>query len=241
MDRLAVLQKIIDSIDAKTYLEIGVETGSIISKIKARNKIAVDPKFLFTKKLRLKKMVGLVSFETFEVTSDAFFKNEAKKVLTEGIDVAFVDGFHTYKQSLRDVENCLKYLNPAGVIVMHDCNPVDYASAFPLKEFQSFDDLSKLAEAGQLPGWNGFWCGDVWKTIAHLRINNKDLNVFTLDTDWGLGVISRGKGEPLNNITLRELEDMEYSFFAEHRRNLLNLKPENYLDEFLERKVAAIV
>jgi hypothetical protein len=52
---------------------------------------------------------------------------------------------------------------------------------------------------------------------------------------------SRGQGEPLNNITLHELENMDYSFFAEHRTELLNLKPAAYLHEFLERNVAATV
>jgi hypothetical protein len=233
MNRLTVLQKLIDHFNAKTYLEIGVKRGRVISSIKAPNKIGVDPKFVFPRKLKLKKAVGLINFKTFEITSDAFFEKEARRVLKNGIDVAFVDGLHTYEQSLRDVENCLQYLNPSGVIVMHDCNPTDSATAYPLKESQSFEDLAKMADAGQLPGWKKSWCGDVWKTIVHLRINNKDLNVFTLDADFGLGVIARGKSDFLVNSTLDELKKAEYSFLEKNRTQLLNLKPSTYFNEFL--------
>jgi SAM-dependent methyltransferase len=234
MNRLSVLQTIIDHIHAKTYLEIGVETGTIISNIDAPNKIGVDPKFLFSKRLVLKKLAGIINFKAIAATSDIFFDKEAEKLLRDGIDVALVDGLHTYNQSLRDIKNCLRYLNPGGVIVVHDCNPVNYASAYPIQDSQSLDDVMKLAEAGELPGWNGSWNGDVWKSIAHLRITNTDLNVFTLDLDWGLGIISRGDYHPLTDISLEDLQKMDYYSFEKKRTELLNLKHPKYLTEFLK-------
>jgi hypothetical protein len=233
MNRLTVLQKIIDRFKAKTYLEIGVQTGVIISNIKAPTKIGVDPHFLFSKKLKLRKLVGLLNFKTVEKTSDAFFNEDAKKILKYGIDVALIDGHHTYNQSLKDVQNCLTYLNPSGVIVMHDCNPDNYACAYPLRDSESIDSIMMLAEAGELPGWNGSWSGDVWKTIVHLRITNKDLNIFTLDLDWGLGIISRGKGEILSEISLDHLQKMDYWALEKNRAGLLNLMPPKYLNEYL--------
>src|SRR5687768_17784278 len=91
MNRLSVLQTIIDHIHAKTYLEIGVETGTIISNINAPNKIGVDPKFLFSKRLVLKKLAGIINFKAIAATSDLFFDKEADKVLRDGIDVALVE------------------------------------------------------------------------------------------------------------------------------------------------------
>lgn len=234
MNRLTVLQKIINHINGKTYLEIGVQTGAIISNIIAPTKIGVDPKFLFPRKLKLLKLLGAVNFKTIKSTSDAFFEKDAHKILQDGIDVALIDGLHTYSQSLKDVKNCVKYLNPRGIIVMHDCNPVNYAGAFPIKDTGSFDDVMKLAEAGELPGWNGSWSGDVWKTIAHLRITDKELNIFTLDLDWGLGIISRGEGKSLVGTSLEEVEKMDYWSFEKRRVDLLNLKHPKYLDEFLK-------
>ena len=234
MNRLTVLQKIINRFNAKTYLEIGVQTGVIISNINAFKKIGIDPHFSFSKKLKLKKLIGMVNFKAIEKTSDAFFDSDASRILGCGIDVALVDGHHTYNQSLKDVQNCLKYLNPSGVIIMHDCNPNNYACAYPLRDSQTIDDIMMLAEAGELPGWNGSWSGDVWKTIAHLRITNKDLNIFTLDLDWGLGIISKGQGQPLPKISLDELEKMDYWSLEKNRVELLNLKHPKYLDEFLK-------
>ena len=234
MNRLTVLQKIINRFKAKTYLEIGVQTGVIISNINASKKIGIDPNFSFPKKLKLKKLIGVVNFKAIEKTSDAFFDSDASRILSSGIDVALVDGHHTYNQSLKDVQNCLKYLNPSGVIIMHDCNPNNYACAYPLSDSQSIDDIMMLAEAGELPGWNGSWSGDVWKTVAHLRITNKDLNIFTLDLDWGLGIISKGQGQPLSKISLDELQKMDYWSLEKNRVELLNLKHPKYLDEFLK-------
>jgi hypothetical protein len=236
MNRLSVLQRIINHFNGQTYLEIGVQTGAIISNIHAPNKIGVDPKFLFPRKLRLKKLLGLTGFKALETTSNAFFEKEADKILYDGIDVALIDGQHTYGQSLTDVENCLKYLNPSGVIVMHDCNPLNYASAYPIQESESLEDVMKLAEAGELPGWNGSWSGDVWKTIIHLRIKNKNLNIFTLDLDWGLGMISRGEGNGLGKLSLEDLQHMDYWALEKNRTELLNLKHPKYLDEFLKTK-----
>lgn len=235
MNRLSVLQKIIHRINAKTYLEIGVQTGVIISNIDAPVKIGVDPNFLLSKKLKLMKLVGLLDFKAIEKTSDAFFESDADRILKSGIDVALIDGHHTYNQALKDAQNCLRYLKPSGVIVMHDCNPNNYACAYPIKDAESVDDVIKLADAGELPGWNGSWSGDVWKAIVHLRIINQDLNIFTLDLDWGLGIITSGKGKPLSDISVADLQKMDYWSLEKNREVLLNLKHPKYLDEFLKQ------
>ena len=63
-------------------------------------------------------------YRMFRKTSDDFFSLDAHKVFKENkIDVAFIDGLHTYEQSLRDAVNCLKYLNKGGLHYIHDCNP----------------------------------------------------------------------------------------------------------------------
>lgn len=232
MNRLTVLQMIIDKIRAKTYLEIGVETGIIISEIRAPVKIAVDPEFRFPKKLLIKKALFIKHFKTYRETSNSFFEKHAEQALPNGLDIAFIDGLHTYSQSLLDVENCLKYLNKGGIIVMHDCSPLSYANAFPVKE--SINEMLELANNGDLSGWNGCWSGDVWKTIAHLRIKYDELNIFTLDLDWGLGIISRGESTKLIGFTLQDIANADFYFLEQHRAELLNLKHPKYIKEFLQ-------
>jgi hypothetical protein len=234
MNRLTVIQTIIDRGSAQTYLEIGVRHGGILTRLRCKTKIGIDPYLKLSGGKRFKNFVGIMNFKTYRMTSDEFFLKKAREVFGKGIDVAFVDGLHTYDQSLKDVENCLKYLNEDGVIVMHDCSPLNHASAYTVKE--SVKEVLELAGKGELPGWNDTWNGDVWKALVHTRIAHDDLEVFTLDLDFGLGIISRGKGNGLKKFTVHDIRQADYSFLERDRVNLLNLKPPKYLYEFLDRK-----
>ena len=233
MNRFNVIQKLLHKVQAKTYVEIGIHNGSIIARLQCDNKLGIDPYPSLSLKSRVRKVLPASRFKVYKHTSDHFFEEHAKNVLKKGIDVAFVDGLHTYKQALADVENCLKYLNPGGFIVMHDCNPLSEATAYPVSE--SMNEVLDLAKKGEIPGWNGCWNGDVWKALVHLRLAYPDLNVFTLDLDWGLGIITRGTSKQLDSITLEDLNSKEYSFLSENRDELLNLKEPLYLDTFLSK------
>ena len=227
--RITVLQRIIDRIHAQTYLEIGTSHGECFLKIKAPKKISVDPvtKIRFVKRIfnGLKNLSNLRS-EYLQLTSDQYFSEKTQFLMKNGLDVVFVDGLHTYDQSLLDVQNALKYLNPKGVIVLHDCNPNDKLSALPGNSFNAVNRLN-------LKGWTGEWCGDVWKTIVYLRSKRRDLNIFVLDCDYGLGIITKGK--PSNNLDFSKsnIKNLMYSDLEKNRANILNLVPVNYLDKFL--------
>lgn len=231
MNRLDVLNTVIKHKKAETYLEIGVQTGTIISKVECKHKIGVDPEFLFSTPLKIKRLLGLSTFKTFECTSDYFFENHAPEVLKKKVDVALIDGLHTYEQAKRDVENCLSYLNEGGLIIMHDCNPLNEAAAYTIKE--SFNEVRAKVKSWDLPGWQGQWNGDVWKTVAHLIVSRPDLNVFTLDMDYGLGVVSKGKREVEVHFSVEEVLQGDYSFLEKNRKQLLNLKHPKYIREFI--------
>jgi len=226
MNRLEIIQKIIDRTEARNYLEIGLAAGKTFLRIKARRKIAVDPCIGISKWKRIRwrfKNLYNMPARYYELTSDDFFTRVAMK---NGLDVVFIDGLHTFEQALRDVENSLKHLNENGVIVMHDCDPSNEAAAYPATSGEYVASLN-------LPGWTGAWCGDVWKTICYLRSFRKDLNVFVLDCDYGLGVITKAKPESSLDLNEEELKALTYADLAEHRKRFLNLKPVEYLDEFL--------
>ncbi|NQT76346.1 MAG: class I SAM-dependent methyltransferase [Bacteroidetes bacterium] len=232
MNRLNIIQQLINTIAAKTYLEIGVRNANIIHRIQAPDKIGVDPAISFSKKMLIKKRLGLLDFKMIEVESDVFFSQYANTLFdSQGIDVAFVDGLHEYQQAFRDVNNCLQYLNDGGVIIMHDCNPLNYAGAYPIKK--SFDELTELVKAGQIPGWNDCWNGDVWKALVRLRIEHDDLNIFTLDLDWGLGIITKGRGEQIKNLSVEELNSADYYLLEARRKDLLNLQTLSCFKDFL--------
>jgi hypothetical protein len=226
MTKADVVQRAIDKIGGRTYLEIGVWQGVSFMPIRTQRKIAVDQKFAITRKSRLKwllKNFANIRAEYHECTSDAYFdrKNPADR-----FDVVLVDGLHTFEQSRRDVLNSLNSLNEPGVIVMHDCNPSHPAAAYPAASYQE-------AAALKLPGWTPVWNGDVWKTVCYLRSHRDDLRVFVLDCDFGLGVVTRGKPENRLDLTEDELQRMTYEDLAKDRTPLLNLKDESYLKDFL--------
>ncbi len=239
MNRLTVIQQIIDAIEAEYYLEIGVCTGEVLGNINAKHKFGVDPQFQIPNiNVNVKQTYNDANdnaMRLYEVTSDIFFSYFIEKDMPHGIDVAFVDGLHNYEQSLKDVKNCLKYLNDGGFIIMHDCNPLNFATAYPVKE--SINEAIELASKGEIPGWNGAWNGDVWKTLVHLRVEYDDLEIFTLDLDWGLGIIRKGQSNKLTDITIKDIEKADYYFLEKNREKLLNLQPPKYLKKFLAQSV----
>jgi len=162
----------------------------------------------------------------YVTTSDEFFEKYAD-ILNKGVDVAFIDGLHTYEQTVKDVDNTLKYLNEGGLIVMHDCNPPTLSASYPAS---SYEEAAKL----NLPGWTGEWNGDVWKTIVLLRSLRKDLHVFVLDCDYGVGVVCKGKPEDILSYTVEEINKMSFKDLSKDRRKLLNLKEPAFLFKFLE-------
>jgi glycosyltransferase involved in cell wall biosynthesis len=219
LDRLNVIQGIIDKIGAKNYLEIGVEYGTVFTRLEVVKKVAVDPnlKVSWARKL-IDGWCGRQA-KYFSLPSDEFFAGYASLFEKEKIDVAFIDGLHTFEQSLRDVENCLKFLSPCGVIVLHDCNPQSAPAASPQRP-----------AASETRKWNG----DVWKTIVYLRSQRKDLNIFVLDCDQGLGIIVKGEPENTLSYSKDEIVKMDYSFLENNREELLNLKNKDYFEEFLK-------
>lgn len=231
MHRLDVLNLIISKIKAKKYLEIGVDKGKVFLKVNVNKKLAVDPvlKIPFKKKLSscIKDYHNIFN-EYFEITSDKFFeiKQNHLKALS-GIDLIFVDGLHAYEQAYRDVLNSLKYVSQKGIIIMHDCNPSTESEAktecLPQNDSTSTEDKS-----------GSLWCGDVWKAVVRLRSERAYLNIFVLDCDFGIGLISNGKNESALNLDEKSISNLEYSDLDKNRQTLLNLKQPEYLHKFLD-------
>lgn len=231
MTRSELINFILSKTKGRNYLEIGIRDGINLSMIQAENRAGVDPAYKLKKIIYIKNYLDINTFQLFKMTSDRFFETEVEKAFPNGIDLVFVDGLHNYEQSLRDVENSLKYLNPKGYIVMHDCNPTQEADAFPVKS--SFAEIETALSTTGIPGWTGAWNGDVWKTIAHLRASRPDLSVQTVDSDYGLGVITRASNQPLLDLDLNELQEKDYHYLVANRKSLLNLvSTEEFVRQF---------
>jgi Methyltransferase domain len=225
MNRVKVVQQALDGRVKPVYLEIGVARGWAFRLITADEKIAVDPAFKLSARSRGRADAKARATHYFEMTSDVFFANQTALLERHGIDVALVDGNHTYGQALHDVENTLHYLRDDGVIVLHDCNPPRALVAFPAPSRADF--------RAQNHWWNWIWSGDVWKVIVHLRSMHHDLRVAVLNCDYGVGVVRKGVPESRLSFSPAQIEALNYADLAADRERLLNLKPPGYLGKFL--------
>ncbi|OBA84266.1 biotin carboxyl carrier protein [Mycobacterium sp. 1164966.3] len=225
MKRLDVIRQALEGRKQSVYLEIGVEYGRVFRRIAADEKIAVDPAFKLSARSRRRAGAQARATHYFEMTSDAFFASQAAFLKQRGIDVALIDGLHTYEQVVTDVENTLRYLREDGIIVLHDCNPSRASIGCPAESYADF--------RAQNHWWNVSWSGDVWKAIVHLRSTREDLQIAVLNCDFGVGIIRKGLPESRLSYSAAEIESLVYADLAARRERLLNVKPPAYLGEFL--------
>ncbi len=228
MDRMYVIQEVIKKKRSTVYLEIGIYEGECFLRTRCHRKIAVDPHILISpakkRKYYFRNFSNLFN-RYFEMTSDDFFHKQQAFLLRNRLDVVFIDGLHTYEQSLQDVQHALNYLKDDGVIIMHDCNPLSEAAAFPAPSCE---------HAVNIPGFSGEWNGDVWKTIVHLRSSRKDIDVFVLDCDQGLGIITKRRPKAVLSYSPEGIRNLSYKDLDNTRHDLLNLKSREYFHEFIK-------
>ena len=187
-----------------SYLEIGVRNGENYFAIDAHRKFGVDPNYFFAKRALMRSWLRRNNWtqKMFRCTSDYFFLKQANRICSkQKFDLIFVDGMHTYEQSLMDAINGLRFLKPDGIIVFHDCNPWSKESAEPTIP------LGKVS-----------WNGDVWKTICHFRRHSDFFECFTYEADEGLGVLKIREGvsdltapkiAPLSTIKNLSFDDLQ--------------------------------
>ena len=141
----------------------------------------------------------------YPIPSDDFFNQLDGDVK---YDIIFIDGLHLDYQVERDITNSLKHLNEGGTIVMHDCSPI--------KEEHQVEEYV----VGKT------WNGTTWKAYVKFRMTDENLSMYVVDTDHGVGVITKGKQ------TLYPKSDvLDFKLLNENRKDILNLiTPENFLN-----------
>lgn len=132
----------------------------------------------------------------FPMTSDDFFNTIPNDIK---YDLIFIDGLHHCEQVIKDIKNALEHLNIGGTIVLHDCNP-------PVEQIQL------------IPRETIAWTGNVWKAFVSFRLNNPQVSSYTIDTDWGVGVIKF-----TSDILNYNLNNIAWNDFDQNRQKYLNL------------------
>jgi hypothetical protein len=145
---------------------------------------------------------------THKLTSDDFFAQNTKT-----FDIVFIDGLHHADQCIKDIANSLNCLSDNGTIVMHDCLPTD--------EFMQQIPLTT----------QGAWTGNVWQSFVHYRMTDKSLFMFTVNMDYGCGVIKKGSQKLLVSA-----DEINYANFNLHKKEWMNIidisEINNKLDEY---------
>ena len=180
--RIDIIQKIIIREKYKNYLEIGCDNDENFSKITIENKVGVDP----------------LKGGTMRMTSDEFFKNNNKE-----FDLIFLDGLHTYEQTINDINNSLKFIREKGVIIIHDC--------LPKKIWNQI-----------VPRVYGHWNGDVWKAIVHSRTYDY-ADTYTCVADHGLGIIFKRKNRDQLKLEEKKFKNLKFADYYKNHKKFMNL------------------
>lgn len=147
------------TIRPESYVEIGVETGRSLRFAQRPTKsIGIDP--------AVNVVVSIESWvKLYKLPSDDFFAQyDLRQVLdTESVDMAFIDGLHTFDQALKDFINIEHYSLPGTVVAFHDI--------FPVTPITAARDRETI-----------FWLGDTWKVVLILKEMRPDLKIFTIPT-----------------------------------------------------------
>jgi hypothetical protein len=226
--RWDIINFFIEKNNYKSYLEIGYYKGWSFDRIKCEMKTAVDPNPCKIPEQEKTKRGEIIEDEfgtIHKLTSDEFFfakdvvdnrlrlAHENNNLLYEipKYEIIFVDGSHEYSQVMKDIGNSLRNLSDDGVIIMHDCNPPKYEHT--------------------TDGIDGCWNGTVYKAAIELQAYYSNIDFYTIDTDWGIGVIKKiaqkdnekiraeGRWMPFHVMKY----DGSWSYFNMHRKELLNL------------------
>ena len=134
-------------------------------------------------------------------TSDQYFEELSKKTK---FDFIFIDGLHLKDQVLKDIENARKHLKKGGFIMLHDCLP-------STEEMQI-----------ENPKPNTAWMGTVWQAFAELRTKENNLEMFTINTDCGLGCLREGRNELWQDANYPVI-DWSWEYYITHKNKLMNV------------------
>jgi len=194
-----------------TYVEIGVESGQSLQYAQgATRAIGIDP--------ALRIVHSQTSWvKLFQLPSDEFFQlYDLRQILdADAVDLAFIDGLHTFDQALKDFMHVERYADPQTIVLFHDIFPV----------------TAKTAERERV---TTFWVGDTWKVMMILKKYRPDLNIYTIPTyPSGLGVVTGLKAD--EQLLWRDFESIcgeamaqTLEDFSPQIDNHLNLVPNQF-------------
>ncbi|MBW0167206.1 MAG: class I SAM-dependent methyltransferase [Vulcanococcus sp.] len=181
------------------YLEIGVAKGTTFFHVEAAEKHGVDPRFRFDPKGR-----SPYSREHYHpITSDVYFQQAIGREAP--FDLIFLDGLHTYSQTLRDFLSSQALAHPRTVWMIDDTVPTDAIAADP--------DLQRVQAARQANGQpdDQTWMGDVFKLVAFIDSFFPQFSCFTTEGHGQTVVLPKLQAPALKRFNnVQEIDQLSY-------------------------------
>ncbi len=199
------------SLRPKTYVEIGIMYGDSLALARPPTRaIGIDPEPIVQHRFEAPTTI-------YPLTSDAFFDQVQMRdaIGSDHFEMAFIDGLHTFDQTLRDFINLEKHAKKNSIVFIHDCIPLDAATATRTQNTE-------------------FWSGDTWKIVPILKRHRPDLAVRVIATcPTGLAVVTNL--DPNSKILDHEWPNIvsEYmslgdDYLDEDRTGKLNIFPNDW-------------
>lgn len=180
------ISRLSEIVHPQSYLEIGTFRGETFNEIAIPSKDAVDPSFKFDTKAHASPSVRF-----FEVTSDEYFlkHNKGKKY-----DIIFLDGLHTFEQTMRDFCATMSTSHDRTVWLIDDVWPIDVFSAHP-------DQSTALRFRHMTDSKRKAWHGDVFKMVYAIHDFFPNVNFRTIKTGGNVQTVAWR--EPREDFTPR--------------------------------------
>lgn len=192
------MQSILGLYESPRYLEIGLFEGATFRKVEAPVKVGVDPDFAFdVDAARAEEPASVLH----EVTSDEYFGAIVEP--DARFDVVFLDGLHTFEQTLRDFTNATSFLATTGVIVIDDVTPISHMSA--IRDERRFQALR-----GMLGVESGAWMGDVFRLVYFLDTFWQQFTFRTIEETDSQLVCWRSRREAVTERKVAEVAGMTF-------------------------------
>ena len=200
LSRSDVISRFLELFDNPTYLEIGVNKGETFHSLGNCQKVGVDPAFLFD----ANAYQGNPDIGLYQISSDEFFgRLPAGK---ERFDVIYLDGLHTFEQTLRDFLNASELLRQNGVIIIDDVLPNSFDASLP--DFAQVARLRELSsQTGTLWSFDGSWMGDVFKLPLFIESFLQQFSYATVGDNHGQAVVWR-QTRPADALPPRSVEQI---------------------------------
>ena len=122
-------------------------------------------------------------------------------------DVIYLDGLHTFEQTLCDLMNAATLISPIGVIIVDDVLPNSYdASLSELSQVFSLRSQAALLDDISWPS-DGSWMGDVFKIPFFIQTFMQQYSYATVAENHGQTIMWR-QARPADAIVQRSVEEV---------------------------------